>query len=208
MLQGAFCCPADPEPIISEKMNRIADEILKNNYYDPCQYLGVHQRADSPDIIQVRTLQPHASAVSMLSSGKEWEMVRSHPEGIYECELQRAELEYPDLDPYDYRYKITYRSGDVHLINDPYRFPILLDETDRYLFNSGTNYSLYNLFGAQIGLHCKVSGTLFRVWAPNARAVAVIGHFNGWDSRVHQMRVLGSSGIWGGCWNPNALLWP
>ena len=97
MLQGAFYCPADPEPIISEKMNRIADEILKNNYYDPFQYLGVHQRADSPDILQIRTLQPHASAVSMLSSGKEWKMVRSHPEGIYECELKRAELEYPCL---------------------------------------------------------------------------------------------------------------
>ena len=177
-------------------MNTIADEILHSNYYDPFQYLGIHRQAGSPDILLARTLQPHASAVTLLSSGKQWEMVRIHPEGIYECELISDELDFPDLEPYDYQYKITYRSGDVHLINDPYRFPVLLEETDRYLFNSGTNYSAYNLLGAQLGLHHKISGTLFRVWAPNARSVAVVGHFNGWDSRVHQMRVLGSSGIW------------
>ncbi len=177
-------------------MTTIADEILDSNYYDPFQYLGIHRQAGSPDIILARTLQPHASAVTLLSSGKQWEMVRIHPEGIYECELIREELDFPDLEPYDYQYKINYRSGDVHLINDPYRFPVLLDETDRYLFNSGTNYSAYNLLGAQLGLHHKISGTLFRVWAPNARSVSVVGHFNGWDSRVHQMRVLGSSGIW------------
>ena len=177
-------------------MNRIAEEILNNNYYDPFQYLGIHRRSGHPDSLLARTLQPHAAEVILLSSGTEWPMERIHSDGIYECELTRSDLDYPDLEPYDYQYKIIYRSGSVHLINDPYRFPVLLDETDRYLFNSGTNYSLYNLFGAQIGLHFKISGTLFRVWAPNARAVSVVGHFNGWDSRVHQMRVLGSSGIW------------
>ena len=29
-----------------------------------------------------------------------------------------------------------------------------------------------------------------------ARAVRVVGDFNGWDGRVHPMRVLGSSGVW------------
>jgi 1,4-alpha-glucan branching enzyme len=177
-------------------MNKIADEILNNNYYDPFQYLGIHSRTGHPDGLLARTLQPHAAEVALVSSGQEWLMDRIHPEGIYECQLQRGDLDYPDLEPFDYQYKITYRSGDMQMINDPYRFPVLLDETDRYLFNSGTNYSLYNLFGAQMGMHLKVSGTLFRVWAPNARAVSVAGHFNGWDSRVHQMRVLGSSGIW------------
>ena len=177
-------------------MNRIVDEILTNNYYDPFQYLGIHNRAGHTDRLLARTLQPQAAEVVLLSSGQEWPMDRTHPDGIYECELNRSDLQYPDLEPFDYQYKITYRSGDIHLINDPYRFPVLMDEADRYLFNSGTNYSLYNLLGAQIGMHLKVSGTLFRVWAPNARSIAVVGHFNGWDSLVHQMRVLGSSGIW------------
>jgi 1,4-alpha-glucan branching enzyme len=34
------------------------------------------------------------------------------------------------------------------------------------------------------------------VWAPNARNVSVIGNFNVWHGGKHQMRVLGSSGVW------------
>ena len=41
-----------------------------------------------------------------------------------------------------------------------------------------------------------VDGVSFAVWAPNARSVSVVGDFNGWDGRVHQMRSLGGSGIW------------
>ena len=39
-------------------------------------------------------------------------------------------------------------------------------------------------------------GTSFAVWAPSARSVSVVGDFNGWDGRLHQMRSLGSTGIW------------
>jgi 1,4-alpha-glucan branching enzyme len=36
----------------------------------------------------------------------------------------------------------------------------------------------------------------FALWAPNARAVRVVGDWNGWDGRVHPMRALGAPGIW------------
>jgi 1,4-alpha-glucan branching enzyme len=36
----------------------------------------------------------------------------------------------------------------------------------------------------------------FAVWAPNADRVSVIGDFNGWDGRVHAMRLLSPSGVW------------
>ena len=39
-------------------------------------------------------------------------------------------------------------------------------------------------------------GVSFAVWAPNARAVRVVGDWNFWDGRVHPMRSLGSSGVW------------
>ena len=39
-------------------------------------------------------------------------------------------------------------------------------------------------------------GTSFAVWAPAARSVSVVGDFNNWDGRVHQLRSLGSSGVW------------
>ena len=34
------------------------------------------------------------------------------------------------------------------------------------------------------------------MWAPNARAVRVVGDWNGWDGRVHPMRNLGGTGVW------------
>jgi hypothetical protein len=41
-----------------------------------------------------------------------------------------------------------------------------------------------------------VAGACFRVWAPNAERVSVVGDFNGWDGRVHPMASLGASGVW------------
>ena len=41
-----------------------------------------------------------------------------------------------------------------------------------------------------------MAGTLFAVWAPNAKRVSVVGDFNHWDGRKHPMHTLGSSGIW------------
>jgi len=177
-------------------MKSISARVLTGSHYDPFKYLGVHRDDQNPEHVVIRTLQPHASKVSFLSDGHSRNMNKVDPEGLFECRLRLTELAYPDLAPYDYQYCIVYQSGDKHLINDPYRFPVLLGETDRYLFNTGTNYSLYNLLGAQLGQHLNINGTLFRVWAPNAESVSVIGHFNGWDRLVHQMRVLGSSGIW------------
>ncbi len=177
-------------------MNSLSARVLTGSHYDPFEFLGVHRHDKNPEQLVARTLQPHGSKVSFISGGHEWDMSMVHPDGLFECCINKAELIFPELDPYDYQYRVVYRSGDIHLFNDPYRFPVLLEETDRYLFNSGTNYSLYNLLGAQLGLHLRIHGTLFRVWAPNAVSVSVIGHFNGWDRRVHQMRVLGSSGIW------------
>ena len=40
------------------------------------------------------------------------------------------------------------------------------------------------------------TGVHFAVWAPNADRVSVIGDFNGWDGRVHAMRLLSPSGVW------------
>ncbi|HEY1829618.1 MAG TPA: 1,4-alpha-glucan branching protein GlgB [Acidimicrobiales bacterium] len=70
-----------------------------------------------------------------------------------------------------------------------------LTREDLYLFNEGTHRAL----GEKLGAHLlPEGGTTFSVWAPNARAVSVIGDFNGWDRTRHQLSSLWSSGIWEG----------
>ncbi|MGD0181628.1 MAG: 1,4-alpha-glucan branching protein GlgB [Terriglobales bacterium] len=74
----------------------------------------------------------------------------------------------------------------------------LLTEQDLYLFNQGRDYRAYEKLGAHLTLVGDQSGASFSVWAPNARAVSVIGSFNGWDPLSHPLRARESSGIWEG----------
>ncbi|MEX2423359.1 MAG: 1,4-alpha-glucan branching protein GlgB [Acidimicrobiia bacterium] len=64
---------------------------------------------------------------------------------------------------------------------------------DRRLFNNGEHENLYRYLGA----HMDGSHTVFRVWAPNADRVSVVGDWNGWDPDRHPLH--GSeSGVWEG----------
>jgi 1,4-alpha-glucan branching enzyme len=74
----------------------------------------------------------------------------------------------------------------------------LLTDNDLYLFNEGSHYRLYDKMGAHLIESKGVQGTIFSVWAPNARNVYVIGSFNGWDHSSHPLQPRGSSGIWEG----------
>jgi len=75
----------------------------------------------------------------------------------------------------------------------------LLTEHDIYLFKEGTHFRLYEKLGSHPMTVDGQEGTLFAVWAPNARQVSVIGDFNGWDRKSHPMTVrLDGSGIWEG----------
>ena len=63
---------------------------------------------------------------------------------------------------------------------------------DLFLFNQGTHYRLYEKLGA----HLTPAGTHFAVWAPNARAVSVIGDWNSWQGDRDPMHPREASGIW------------
>ncbi|GAA2752346.1 1,4-alpha-glucan branching protein GlgB [Kitasatospora cinereorecta] len=65
-------------------------------------------------------------------------------------------------------------------------------ELDLHLIGEGRHERLWEVMGA----HPAADGTGFTVWAPNARAVGVIGDFNHWDGSAHAMRPLGASGLW------------
>jgi 1,4-alpha-glucan branching enzyme len=91
---------------------------------------------------------------------------------------------------------ITNRNGKVRRARDPYSFLPTLGEGDLYLFGKGDERRIYDKLGSQLRTIDGVPGASFAVWAPNAQRVSVVGDFNGWDGRVHQMRSLGSSGVW------------
>ncbi|HKI00142.1 MAG TPA: 1,4-alpha-glucan branching protein GlgB [Terriglobales bacterium] len=76
--------------------------------------------------------------------------------------------------------------------------PQLLTDQDLYLFNEGSNYRMHDKMGAHPFTHNGQAGTVFSVWAPNARSVSVVGSFNGWDPKTHRLEPRGSSGIWEG----------
>jgi 1,4-alpha-glucan branching enzyme len=65
-----------------------------------------------------------------------------------------------------------------------------------HLINKGDHHKTYEKLGSHILEINGVKGVHFAVWAPSAKRVSVVGDFNLWDGRRHQMRVLGSSGIW------------
>ena len=61
-----------------------------------------------------------------------------------------------------------------------------------YLFHQGTYYHAYNL----LGCHPEKNGAWFRVWAPTAKAVSVIGDFNEWNPETHKLRKVDNSTVW------------
>ena len=50
-----------------------------------------------------------------------------------------------------------------------------------YLYHHGKNDRIYELFGAHREVRDGEEGYIFRVWAPHARSVSVVGDFNGWN---------------------------
>jgi 1,4-alpha-glucan branching enzyme len=73
-----------------------------------------------------------------------------------------------------------------------------LTEQDLYLFNQGRDYRAYEKLGSHLTSVGDQWGASFSVWAPNARAVTVIGDFNGWNPLAHPLRARENSGIWEG----------
>jgi 1,4-alpha-glucan branching enzyme len=69
-----------------------------------------------------------------------------------------------------------------------------LGELDLHLAGEGRHERIYE----QLGAHVLEDGVRFAVWAPNARAVSVVGDWNGWDGRVDRLAPSGGSGIWHG----------
>ncbi len=168
------------------------DRIVWNQHHDPFTVLGPHEiEQDGKSVWVVRAYLPDAEAVSVVTPDqqKEYPMRSVHHPHFFECIVTDA----PHL--FSYQFRIKSDDSD-RLIHDPYYFKSpMLTEFDAYLFGQGTHYQIYEKMGAHLTTINNVSGVYFAVWAPNARNVSLIGDFNSWDGRKHQMRK-GGTGIW------------
>ena len=175
--------------LTAENMQAIWDFKTK----DPFSILGIHPLETDRGIKTViRTYQPQASFVrgESCDGTEEFDFVKLGNTGFFEAIL---DLEYK---PFFYKLIIRQDDGNEYSLVDPYAFMPVLSEFDRHLIATGTHYELYRKLGANIVEHQGFKGVHFAVWAPNAHAVSVVGNFNSWDGRRHQMRMLGASGIW------------
>jgi 1,4-alpha-glucan branching enzyme len=79
---------------------------------------------------------------------------------------------------------------------DPHAYAAAVGDMDLYLFNEGRHAKLYEKLGSHPVSRDGKAGVVFRVWAPNARKVSVIGTWNGWDPATNVCEPIQSSGVW------------
>ena len=73
---------------------------------------------------------------------------------------------------------------------------VFISNDDAYWFGNGTHYQIYKKLGAHPSEENGEKGIFFAVWAPNAKAVHVVGTFNGWNEQQHPMNKFNAGGIW------------
>ena len=66
-----------------------------------------------------------------------------------------------------------------------------------HVFHEGTQTRGYEFFGAHAETRGGAEGYVFRTWAPHARAISVVGEFNGWNAAAHPMELVEHE-IWEG----------
>ncbi|MDX9714237.1 MAG: 1,4-alpha-glucan branching protein GlgB [Dissulfurispiraceae bacterium] len=177
---------------------KLMKQIVRAECSNPFDILGPH--AEDRGVV-VRAFLPEAKEAWLIHDDKSeskssvntvtaTSMRKTGDNGFFELKLGQGAK--------DFRYKIRVLThwDEIRESFDPYCFPATITEFDQHLLSEGTHYNSYEKLGAHIIEIDGVSGVRFSVWAPNANRVSVIGEFNGWDSRRHQMRMLSSAGIW------------
>jgi 1,4-alpha-glucan branching enzyme len=166
--------------------------IVAGEHGDPHRVLGLHDgvvRAYRPDALAMRIVP--VDIATETAQGEIIAMNRIHPAGIFEGPVPAGTDHYHLEADYGQPGFVT-----TFTFHDPYRAWPTLGELDLHLLGEGRHHRLWSVLGAHPRVHQGVAGVSFAVWAPNARAARVVGDWNFWDGRLHQMRSLGSSGVW------------
>jgi 1,4-alpha-glucan branching enzyme len=172
----------------------IIKALVRGEHGDPFAVLGPHALSDDRSSrVVIRAMLPRADRIVVLPADpglSPQPMTRIHPAGLFESVFADRK------EPFAYQLEVRDGDGMVRRCEDPYRFPSMLSDFDLHLLGEGTHYRAYQKLGAHLETLEGVAGVRFAVWAPNARRVSVVGDWNGWDGRVHPMRLHPGNGLW------------
>ena len=161
--------------------------LLAARHADPFAVLGPHETQNG---VVIRALVPDAESVSVVPGDGSGDIsLISRGGGFFEDLIKQRMSRFP------YRLRAANAGGQWEFV-DPYALPPVLGATDDYLFVEGTHRQLYERLGAHPMQFEGIDGVHFAVWAPRAQRVSVVGDFNAWDGRRHQMRKRIDSGLW------------
>ena len=161
--------------------------IIYSEEDSPQEILGPHVTGKN---VLFQTFWPGAVKASIIikDDEKTYEMERVDESGYFAYLL-------PGKIPEQYEYEVQYEEAIIVHAKDPYRYKTGLTKSDVEKFNAGIHYSIYEKLGAHFMEIDGVKGTFFAVWAPNAIRVSVVGDFNHWDGRIHQMQKNQDAGV-------------
>ena len=165
----------------------VIEEIIYSESSNPHDTLGPHVVGNQT---LVQAYFPGAVKVNLHLDDAETvkKMELADDDGFFAVLVQGKEIG-------NYHFEVIGEDKKRQEIIDPYAFSSLITEKDVEKFDAGIHYTIYEKLGAHPVVINGVSGVSFAVWAPNAVRVSVVGDFNNWDGRVHQMSRVAGSGI-------------
>ncbi|MBR0163781.1 MAG: 1,4-alpha-glucan branching enzyme [Lachnospiraceae bacterium] len=165
------------------------EEIVYSDGCNPHRILGAHKVSTS---LLVQAFRPDAMEMRVIVNAK--------GEKSYPMEVADEAGFFAALIPYQkdltaYQYELTDYEGNTVRFRDPYVFPADVGREDAIKLSGGVHYSAYERLGAHETVSNGVRGVNFAVWVPNVARVSVVGAFNSFDGRIHQMRMSDTRGI-------------
>ncbi|MBO4882561.1 MAG: alpha amylase C-terminal domain-containing protein [Lachnospiraceae bacterium] len=177
------------------------EEVIYSECSHPQDLLGPHAKGQTT-LLQAYFPGSDSVVVKWKDRGEtgdycETKMEVADDDGFYASLL-------PTKDPGAYTYVVTYEKREedgrtlkkkVLRCGDPYRHKDILKESDIRKITEGTCTDAQSILGARTMTLDGEEGTLFAVYAPSAMRISVIGDFNSWDGRIHQMCRRGDLGV-------------
>ncbi len=165
---------------------RDIEEIVYSESDNPHRLLGAHKAGSK---LLVQAFFPDAKSVKIRSvdGAKAYSMECVDMAGLYAALI-------PEKVSFAYEYLIN-DGRKEELRKEVYNYAPVITKKDTEQFRAGIHYTIYEVLGAHPMTIDGTAGVHFAVWAPGALRISVVGDFNQWDGRVHQMRRLWDSGI-------------